>query len=101
MQRFMLTTVDNPFNPFTHFDEWFAYDLRLGYNSCGLLAAYTVTSSELSEQDQALDTREGVRKLLKENPYGVHRIVDPSGDPVVLADATIEEELASTIIDSE
>ena len=30
----LLTTVDNPFNPHTNFDEWYAFDLRMGYDTC-------------------------------------------------------------------
>lgn len=33
-----LTTVDNNWNPFTQFSEWYNEDVNLGYNTCGLLA---------------------------------------------------------------
>ena len=29
----MLTTVDNPFNPFKDFDSWLMFDNEKGYNS--------------------------------------------------------------------
>ena len=35
--EYMLTTVDNPFNPFTEFDEWFAFDRQMGYNTPSFL----------------------------------------------------------------
>ena len=37
MNNCALTTFDNPFNPFENFDEWFAYDIQHGYNTCGKL----------------------------------------------------------------
>ena len=43
---YMLTTVDNPFNPFTEFDSWLAYDEQSGYNTNGLLARLTLDSNE-------------------------------------------------------
>ena len=38
MREVMLTTVDNPFNPFDNFDEWYKIDMQFGYNTCALLA---------------------------------------------------------------
>lgn len=38
MKAAMLTTIDNPFDPFTQFDEWRAYDEQKGYNTCSYLA---------------------------------------------------------------
>ena len=30
---FMLTTTDNPFNPWIDFDTWYAEDIRLGHDT--------------------------------------------------------------------
>lgn len=48
MDIYMLTTKDNPYNPFTHFDEWNAWDMSHGYNTCSYLARITKTSPDLS-----------------------------------------------------
>ena len=45
----MLTTVDNPYDPFTQFQQWFLFDMEKGYNSCGLLARIE------NEVDRAID----------------------------------------------
>ena len=45
----MLTTYDNQFDPFTEFAVWWKEDLRLGHDTCGLLARYANTSSTLSD----------------------------------------------------
>ena len=34
----MLTTIDNPYNPFTNFNEWYAFDVSHGYNTCAYLS---------------------------------------------------------------
>lgn len=52
MKKAMLTTLDNPFNPFTQFEEWFAYDTYKGYHTCSYLARITVSADSLSEPDQ-------------------------------------------------
>ena len=33
----MVTTIDNPWNPFTNWDEWYAYDEWHGYHTCSLV----------------------------------------------------------------
>lgn len=50
----MLTTVDNPYNPFTEWNEWYVFDTQKGYNTPAFLARITILSSDLSEADQAL-----------------------------------------------
>lgn len=73
-----LTTVDNPWNPFTEYQEWFLYDAQLGYNTPGLLARVVVTSDELSEADQALAIEQAIDEIVKENVSGMHRKVTRS-----------------------
>lgn len=51
--QYMLTTPDNPFNPWTQFDEWYTYDSGvLKYDTLPLLARVARSSDELSEADQ-------------------------------------------------
>ena len=51
MATTMLSTRDNPFNPFTEFDQWYDYDVTAGYNSCAMLARFALTSDELTEEE--------------------------------------------------
>lgn len=75
MVDYMLTTVDNPFDPFTQWDEWFSYDETMGYHTCALLARVTYTSDELSESDQDLAVQLAVHEVARENVSGMHRLV--------------------------
>lgn len=75
---FALTTVDNPFSPFTEWSEWFAFDERHGYHTCALLARITVTSDELSDADQDLAVQQAIDEVVRENASGVHRKVSRS-----------------------
>jgi hypothetical protein len=38
LNQSMLTTEDNPFDPFTQFDEWYAFDVEKEYYTCAYLA---------------------------------------------------------------
>lgn len=73
--EYMLTTVDNPFDPFTRFDEWLAYDTRLGYNTPSLLGRLTINSSNLSEPDQARAIQVAIDEIVNENVSGMFRKV--------------------------
>jgi hypothetical protein len=71
----MLTTVDNPHDPFTEFDLWYAYDTQAGHHTCSLLARIVVTSDDLSDADQSLALEQAIDEIARENVSGVHRKV--------------------------
>lgn len=71
----MLTTLDNPFNPFTQYDDWFNYDEQQGYHTCSYLARITQSSDELSEADQALAIEQGIDEIIKFNVTGLYKKV--------------------------
>lgn len=70
IEEFMLTTLDNPFNPFTDYDEWYNYDTAMGYNTCAYLARIAKTSNELSESDEALAIDEAMNEIVSYNLLG-------------------------------
>jgi hypothetical protein len=81
---YMLTTFDNPFDPFTQWDEWYAWDMNAGYHTPGLLARIAKTSDELSEADQHLAIQQAIDEIVRENVLGVHKKVK-QGDAVTAA----------------
>lgn len=78
--RYMLTTIDNPFSPHTQFDEWYAYDERLGHCSSALLARVVNTSDELSEIDQILAIHQGIDEILEHDVTGYYRKIAPTDE---------------------
>ena len=72
MITYMLTTVDNPFDPFTQFDEWNAFDLQHGYNTSSYLARIVRTSDELSQPDQDLAIQQAIEEIARLNVRGIH-----------------------------
>lgn len=71
----MLTTVDNPYDPFTEYDQWFSFDLHAGYHSPGLLARIAITSDELSDADESQAIEAAIDEIVKENVTGMFRKV--------------------------
>lgn len=82
-QQYMLTTIDNPYNPFTHFNEWYSWDLAHEYDTLGYLARITKTSDELSIGDQELAISQAIDEIVELNVLGVYRKVTPDGKPSV------------------
>ena len=72
MAQCMATTIDNPYNPFTHFDEWLAYDMHNHYNTCGLVAYFSEASRFMDDEDYEYETNQAINRLLELNPYGLH-----------------------------
>ena len=75
LTEYMLTTVDNPFDPFTRFDEWYEFDVRLGYHTSAFLDRIAKVSHEISETDQALAIQDAIDEILQENVSGMWRKV--------------------------
>ena len=61
----MLTTVDNPFDPFEQFTSWFLFDVEKGYNSCGKLARIANVSESMSETEFNNEIDSAIDKLIK------------------------------------
>lgn len=75
MALHMLTTIDNPWSPVTHWDEWFAWDAAAGYHTPSLLARVAITSDELSEPDQDVALELAIDEIVKENVLGLYKKV--------------------------
>lgn len=75
MDQHMVTTVDNPFDPFIDFDRWLAFDEGHGYYTMNLLARVLVTSEELSEADQEMAIEQAVDEVVENNVLGIYRKV--------------------------
>lgn len=80
MASYMLTTVDNPFSPFTQFDEWHQWDITAGYGTLGFLARITITSDDLSESDQRVAVENAIDEIVSENVSGMHIKVSDTED---------------------
>lgn len=74
MQEAMLTTDDNPFDPFTEFDAWFQFDVSHGYHTLSYLARIAITSPELSDADELLAIEQAIDEIIRENPLNYKKV---------------------------
>ena len=69
---FLLTTTDNPVNPFDDWIAWYYQDLVLGHDTCGLLARLTSGSETIDDEAE----QAAMRDVVKYNFSGKHIMVN-------------------------
>ena len=78
----LLTTIDNPFDPSTQWDEWKRFDEDKGYFTCEYLARIAKTSDELSEADYLLALEEAVDEICQLNILGIYKKITIYSDKI-------------------
>lgn len=69
MTRYMLTTKDNPFDPFDEFERWLQFDIAHGYHSCNVLADRAIVSNgEMSKEEDEQSISDAIDEIIKEFP---------------------------------
>lgn len=79
----MLTTVDNPWNPFTNYDEWYEWDRDAGYGTPELLARIANASFDTSDANFNLAITQAIDEIVQQNVSGMHVKVMNSQSSVV------------------
>ena len=71
----MLTTFDNPFDPFEQFTSWFMFDVEKGYNSCGYLARIAKLTDDMSEEEVDRETERAIDEIIFYDPLNIYKKV--------------------------
>lgn len=71
----MLTTMDNPYDPFTQFEQWFFYDVENGYNTCSRLARTAKTSDSLTDEENEAEIERAIDEIIKYDFRNVYKKV--------------------------
>ena len=78
--EYMLTTIDNPFNPFTNFDDWYAFDTSKGYNTCAYLDRICNSSETFTEEEENQAINEAIDEIVKMNILGIYVKINANGE---------------------
>lgn len=70
-----LTTVDNPYDPFTQFDSWFNYDNQKGYHSCAYLDRISKISDEMSDEEREKAVENAIDEIIKYDFMNIYKKV--------------------------
>jgi len=71
----MLTTFDNPYDPFEQFTSWFLFDVEKGYDSCAYLGRIARTSDQLSEEENDLEVERAIDEIIKYDFRNIYKKV--------------------------
>lgn len=75
MKQAMLTTIDNPFDPFDQFDSWINFDMEKGYNSCAYLARIAFTSDSLSDAENEQEVERAIDEIIRYDFMNIYKKV--------------------------
>lgn len=75
MEQCMLTTLDNPYDPFEQFTSWFLFDVEKGYNSCGYLGRIARTSDQLSDEENNAEVERAIDEIIKYDFRNIYKKV--------------------------
>lgn len=77
----MLTTIDNPFNPFTQWDEWKRFDEDKKYFTCNYLARIAKVPDDSSSEDYEKAVNAAIDEIIELNVLGIYRKVTSDDTP--------------------
>lgn len=60
----MLSTIDNPFDPFKNFSSWFMFDIEKGYNSCGRMMRIAKITSDMSQEEENAEVERAIDVII-------------------------------------
>ena len=71
----MLTTIDNPFDPFEQFTSWQLFDVEKGYNTCSYLARIVKLSDDMTQKEENEEVERAIDEIIALNPLHIYKKV--------------------------
>ena len=88
----MLTTFDNPYDPFDDFVHWFLFDVEQGYNTCSLLARIARSSEEFSTVEEKAETERAIDQIIDNDFLCIYKKVTRETPATIPLDDPEEDE---------
>lgn len=61
----MLTTFDNPFDPFEQQSDWFMFDIEKGYYTCNLLGRFAHFTDDMTQKEENEENERAIDEIIK------------------------------------
>lgn len=73
----MLTTIDNPFDPFEQFTSWLLFDIEKGYNTCERLAKFAKFSDDMTQKEIDDEIERAMNQMISLDFLNLYILVTP------------------------
>lgn len=71
----LLTTFDNPYNPFDEFNLWFMFDVEKGYYSCSKIARIANFSDDMTQKEIDEETERAIDQIIQYDFLNIYKKV--------------------------
>lgn len=71
-----LTTIDNPYDPITDFDNWYLYDEQKGYHTSSYLARLIKDSDDVDPAFMDFQKEQAIDEILAMDQSGFYKKVE-------------------------
>ena len=71
----MLTTFDNPYNPFDDFTLWLLFDKERGYNTCEKIARIAKLSDDMTPDEIDADSDRAIDEIIFNDFLNIYKKV--------------------------
>ena len=71
----MLTTIDNPFDPFEQFDSWDLFDKEKGYNCNNYLMRVAQLTDDMTQKEENEEIERAIDEIISLNPLHIFKKV--------------------------
>ena len=70
---YLLTTIDNPYNPFEDFSLWDAFDREKGHNTCDLIGRLSQLSDDMTQREEEAEYDRVAEFIIYHDPHDKYK----------------------------
>lgn len=75
MTQCLLTTIDNPFNPFDDFASWYSFDMEKGYCTCSHLMRIAQLDEAFSDEETEMEIERAIDEIIANDFMNIYKKV--------------------------